>query len=129
MGTSSDSDRGTSDSSQPSTELADHLDQRKPDSWATKPSKVTLSTESEYDEVAESDSPQRVPPTVNQCTRELTNLNPSDESNLLLKSELVKLWAVSESSTATGLLKTVPTSTTKSSWSTQCTRSSDETPT
>merc|ERR1711970_663331 len=85
--------------------------------------------ESLFDEVAESDPRQRVPPTVNQCTRESTNLNSSDESNPLPKSEPVKLWAVSESSTATGLLRTVPTSTTKSSWSTQCTRSSDETPT
>merc|ERR1739845_77530 len=67
--TSSDFDLGTSDSSQLSTELADHLDQRRHDFWATKPSKATLSTESEDDEVAESVSRQRVPPTVSQCTR------------------------------------------------------------
>merc|ERR1712117_157737 len=84
--------------------------------------------ESEYDEVAESDSPQRVPPTVNQSTRELTNSNSSDESNLSPKNEPVKLWAVSESSTATGLPKTVPTSTTKSSWLTHNTKLSDEMP-
>merc|ERR1711909_95830 len=67
-------------------------------------------------------------PTVNQCTRELTNLNSSDESNLSPKNEPVKLWAVSESSTATGLPKTPPTSTTKSSWSIHNIKSSDEMP-
>merc|ERR1712066_744629 len=72
--------------------------------------------------------PQRVPPTVNQSTRELTNSNSSDESNLSPKNEPVKLWAVSESSTATGLPKTPPTSTTKSSWSIHNTKSSDEMP-
>merc|ERR1712178_225077 len=126
--TSSDFDLGTSDNCQLSTELADHLDRRRPDSWATKPSKVTLSTESEHGEVAESDSPQRVPPTVNQSTRELTWGNSSDESNLSPKNEPVKLWAVSELSTATGLLKTPPTSTTKSLWLTHSTKSSDEMP-
>merc|ERR1712061_138203 len=48
--------------------------------------------------------------------------------NLLPKNEPVKLWAVSESLTATGLLKTPPTSTTKSSWSIHNTKSSDEMP-
>merc|ERR1712066_885588 len=72
--------------------------------------------------------PQRVPPTVNQSTRELTNSNSSDESNLSPKNEPVKLWAVSESSTATGLPKTPPTSTTKWSWSIHNTKSSDEMP-
>merc|ERR1712183_1045919 len=95
------------------TELADHLDQRRHDSWATKPSKATSSTECECDEVAESDSRQRVPPAVSQCTRESTSSSSSDESNPLPRSEPVKLWAVSESSTATGPLRTPPTSTTR----------------
>merc|ERR1712066_529653 len=49
-------------------------------------------------------------------------------SNLLPKNEPVKLWAVSESLTATGVLKTPPTNTTKSSWSTHNIKSSDEMP-
>merc|ERR1712084_47161 len=44
------------------------------------------------------------------------------------KNEPAKLWAASELSTATGLLKTPPTSTTKSSWLTHNTKSSDEMP-
>merc|ERR1712046_259571 len=48
--------------------------------------------------------------------------------NPLPKNEPVKLWAVSELSTATGLLKIPPTSTTKSLWLTHNTKPPHEMP-
>jgi len=71
---------------------------------------------------------QRVPPTVNQPTRESTNSNTNDHSNLLPKNVSVVDVPTWESWTLTGSTKIQPTNTSKSFLSTHNTKLSDVMP-
>lgn len=64
-----ESDAGSTDNSLSSTELPDLLDRTRPDDWVTRPSRVTSSTESEFDEETGRSLSPRV----------LLTVNPSDK--------------------------------------------------
>ncbi len=86
------------------------------------------STESELEEVAERDPSPRVLSTESQLTKVSTNSRVRDHTELLPKRELAEDAETSESSTLTGLVKTEPSSSSKSSSLTPSTRPSEETP-
>jgi hypothetical protein len=109
-----------------STELLDLLDLTRLDDLVTRPSKDSLFTESECDEVDERDLPLRVPPMVSPQTWVLTNSSTSDHCELLLKSELAEEPLTCEFSTLTGSTRIQPTSTLKSFWLILSTKLFDE---
>merc|ERR1712223_872959 len=98
----------------PSTVLLDQLDLKRPDDWATRPPKDSSFTESACDVEAARSQYQRVPPWVNQCTK-VFSCNSLADSSLLPKSVSDVTAGDSEYSTHTGLAKTLPSSTSRSS--------------
>merc|ERR1712243_259982 len=82
------------------------------DDWDTRPLKVSSFTESVSDVVDARSQYQRVPPWVNQFTK-VSSCNSLADFNLLPKSVSVVTAVPSVFSTPTGLVKTLPTSTSK----------------
>lgn len=121
-----ESESGNTDKRPSSTEPADLLDLTRPEDWVTRPSKVSSSTVSELDVVTERDLCQRVPPTVSQPTKVLTNWSTKEPWEPPPKKESAVVLPTWESWTPTGSTKTPPTSTSKSSWSILPTRPSEE---
>lgn len=76
--------------------------------------------------MAERDPSQRVLSTVSQSTKVSTNSSQTDPTEPSLKKESAEDAETSESSTHTGLVKTEPSSSTKSSLLTQLTRLLEE---
>ena len=87
-----------------------------------------LSTESELEEVEESDQQRRVLSTESPSIKVSINLSQLDHTELLLKIELERDAETSEFSTLTGLDKTEPSNSSKSSSLTHHTRLLQETP-
>ena len=123
----SDSDAGSTDSYQSSTSVRDLPDPIRPESLDTRESKVMWSTESELEEVAESDQLARVLFMESQLTKVSTNSSPRDPTEPSLKKESEKDAEISEFLTLTGLPKTEHINSTKSSLLTHSTRQWEET--
>lgn len=87
-----------------------------------------LSIESESEEVAASDPFPRVLFTESPLTKVSTNSSPTDLTEPSLRRELPEDAETSESSTHTGLAKTEPSSSSRSSWLTPTIKPSPETP-
>jgi len=124
----SESEPGNTDNSQSSPESTDQPDPTKPEDSVTRPRTDTSCTELESEEVEERDQFQRVSLLESQLQSVSTNWSQPETSEPRPSSESETDSPLLESSTVIGSPKTVPTSTTKSSWSTHPTTESETTP-